>query len=83
VWGPLLADKRATLARMRTITLILAATIWLMLSIAAIVSAAEGSATFATYLRSAVSMITIAALPLAFHYHLRKVDRLASQLRPR
>ncbi|MFC9761860.1 hypothetical protein [Rhodococcus jostii] len=83
VWEPLLADKRAALARMRTITLTLAATIWLMLSIAAIVSAAEGSATFTTYLRSAVSMITIAALPLAFHYHLRKVDRLASQLRPR
>ncbi|QDQ93042.1 hypothetical protein FND50_21315 [Rhodococcus sp. WB9] len=83
VWGPLLADKRATLARMRTITLILAVTIWLMLSIATVVSIAEGSATLASYLRSAVSMITIAALPLAFGYHLRKVDRLASQLRPR
>ncbi|MDF3310787.1 hypothetical protein [Rhodococcus sp. T2V] len=82
VWGPLLADKRAALARMRTITLILAATIWLGLGLATIVSAAEGSATPATYLRSAVSMITIAALPLAFHYHLSRVDRLASQLRP-
>lgn len=82
VWGPLLADKRATLARGRLITLIVAATVWLGLGVGAIVSAAEGSATLDTYLRSAVSMITIAALPLAFHYHLRKVDQLATELRP-
>lgn len=83
VWGPLLADTRATLARTRLITLIVAATVWLMLILGAIISATEGSANPATYLRSALTMITITALPLAFHYHLRKVDRLASQLGPR
>nr|WP_271209225.1 hypothetical protein [Rhodococcus wratislaviensis]GLK33716.1 hypothetical protein GCM10017611_05580 [Rhodococcus wratislaviensis] len=83
VWGPLLADTRATLTRTRLITLIVAATVWLMLILGAIIYAAEGSATSATHLRSAISMILIAALPLAFHYHLRKVDRLASHLRPR
>ncbi|MCQ4118430.1 hypothetical protein [Rhodococcus tibetensis] len=30
VWGPLFADKRATIGRMRLITLIAAAMIWLM-----------------------------------------------------
>ncbi|GAF48654.1 MULTISPECIES: hypothetical protein [Rhodococcus] len=56
----MLADKRTTLARTRTITLIIAATVWLTLSAGAMISAAEGSASLATYMRFAVSMISIA-----------------------
>lgn len=82
VWGPLLVQRRRELVRMRRIYLFVAAAVWFLVVAGAAVSAAEESGSPTTYLFAAVAMVSTAALPIAFHSQLRKLDRLESGQRP-